>query len=198
MVRLFFLSVYFNYKTSRVLKLNFTPFPTLSTERLVLRQIQMDDADVLFDLRSNENVNKYLDREKPASVADVRKFIEKLNQFLLDNESILWAISLKNDPALIGIICLWNISKEHHTGEAGFELQPSQQRKGYMQEALEKVISYGSGTMQLKRIDAWTHAQNKPAIKLLQRNLFTRNFREESEHQEKGELGNNVIYSLGK
>jgi ribosomal-protein-alanine N-acetyltransferase len=47
--------------------LNFTPFPVLETNRLLLRQVTLQDAPEIFFLRSNPDVLKYLDREPFAS-----------------------------------------------------------------------------------------------------------------------------------
>jgi len=42
--------------------LRFSPFPVLTTDRLILRQLTSLDAAAIFALRSDERVNRYLDR----------------------------------------------------------------------------------------------------------------------------------------
>ena len=54
---------------------NFTPFPVLKTERLILRQLISSDDKEIFALRSNDNVNKYLDRKPSKSIDDAKNFI---------------------------------------------------------------------------------------------------------------------------
>ena len=49
---------------------NFKPFPVLKTERLTLRKLASTDDNEIFALRSNENVNKYLDRKPSKSIDD--------------------------------------------------------------------------------------------------------------------------------
>lgn len=44
-------------------ELNFTPFPELKTERLLLRKLTGNDANKIFFLRSDENVLRFLSRE---------------------------------------------------------------------------------------------------------------------------------------
>ena len=41
-----------------MMQLNFSPFPVLTTERLVLRRMSADDAPEMFFLRSNAGVAK--------------------------------------------------------------------------------------------------------------------------------------------
>ncbi len=135
------MSVYF-WKTIMDI-INFTPFPNLTTERLILRQVNIQDADEIFALRSDERVNEFLDRPKAKIIDDARKFIEKINDQIAKNKVIYWAITLKNDNKVIGTICYWNISTEHSKAEIGYELHPDFQGKGIMQEAIIKVIDYG-------------------------------------------------------
>jgi [ribosomal protein S5]-alanine N-acetyltransferase len=123
--------------------MNFTPFPNLFTERLSLRQMNNNDEEEIFLLRSDERVLQYIDIPKAETIDDARKFIDKINGFILNNESILWAISLKNSTTLIGTICFWNIDKENSVAETGYILHPDLQGKGIMQEALQKIIDYG-------------------------------------------------------
>ena len=42
---------------------NFTAFPILTTERLTLRQLSIDDRQNIFALRTDKEINKYLDRQ---------------------------------------------------------------------------------------------------------------------------------------
>ena len=92
--------------------INFTTFPLLSTERLTLRQFTAEDENEIFFMRSDEEMNKYTGITKATSLDDARKHIEKINNNIRNNESIMWGITLKNDYKLIGSICLWNIEVE--------------------------------------------------------------------------------------
>lgn len=153
-------------------KTNFNSFPILKTERLILRQLKLEDENELFVLRSDEEILKYIDSPRAKTKKDVRDFIVKINHGVIQNEWIYWAISLKGSPQLIGTICLWNISWEKSTAETGFVLLPEFQGKGIMQEALTAVIEYGFQHMQLNAIEAYTHPNNINSIKLLERNNF--------------------------
>ncbi|MEP7168100.1 MAG: GNAT family N-acetyltransferase [Bacteroidota bacterium] len=180
-----------------MLKINFAPFPVLTTERLVLRQLKTEDENEVFTIRSNERVNKYIDRPKTNSIEDVRKFIHKINTGMNNNESVLWAISQKNNSRLIGSITLWKISKENYRAEIGYELHPEFHGKGIMQEAFKKVVEYGFQTLNLKTIVAFTHKNNETSKKLLEKNNFKIDYSLEEEKTEK-EKEVTLIYSLRK
>jgi len=68
----------------------FIPFPNLKTERLIFRQLNADDKNEIFKLRSDESVNQFLDRPKANSIDDALQFIDKINGFIKNGESIMW------------------------------------------------------------------------------------------------------------
>jgi ribosomal-protein-alanine N-acetyltransferase len=179
-----------------MLRVNFTPFPNLTTDRLILRQLKIEDENEIFVLRTDERVNKFLERIKPESLAKVREIIQKLNDGVSRNESCYWVITLKNESKVIGAIGLWNISRRDSAAEIGYELNPDFHGKGIMQEALSKVIKFGFETMNLQFIKAYTSANNHNSIKLLVKNNFKKELQSASEADEKEKLINTIAYSL--
>ena len=153
--------------------INFTPFPNLTTERLKLRRMRVGDCNEIFFLRSDERVLKYIGIQKAETVDDARKYIEMINSGIDNNESIMWAMSLKNSDKLIGTICFWNFSPDKSKAEIGYVLHPDFQGNGFMQEAVVKVIEYGFKTMRLNCIDADVDPNNSRSIKVSERNGFT-------------------------
>lgn len=175
-------------------ELNFTPFPIIETERLVLRQLDIKDVNDIFDLRSDEEVSKFLERRTINTIEQAEQFINKMNNGISKKEWIFWVIGLKNDSRLIGTICLWGFSEENSVAEIGYELMPNYQGKGIMQEAIESVIEYGFKTLKLKAISAYAHKDNLKSIALLERN----NFVDETHKDKNKALGNDKIYRLVK
>ena len=58
----------------------FTPFPILKTERLTLRQLIGNDEQEIFTLRSDSEINKYLDRKIASTIDEARSFIKEVNE----------------------------------------------------------------------------------------------------------------------
>ncbi len=178
------------------MKKDFIPFPILTTERLILRQLETQDVSALFGLRTNESVNKFLRRPIPATIEVVQGDIRKLNEGISAGKWIYWVINLKSDRKVIGTVCFWNLSEAESRAEIGYELAPDLQGKGLMQEAVLKVIVYGFEKMKLQTIEAWTNAENAGSIKLLEKNNFKRNRQAEIESDSESE--NQIIYFLRK
>jgi ribosomal-protein-alanine N-acetyltransferase len=156
-----------------MLNRTFTPFPVLTTERLTLRQLVMKDEREVFTLRSDSEINKYLDRQISSTIDDARNFINQVNENIHKNDSLYWAITLSNRNTLVGTICLFSFSEENDNCEIGYELLTNFQGQGIMKEALEKVIDYAFNTIKVQKIEASLHSDNQRSIKLLEKCSFT-------------------------
>ncbi len=157
----------------------FTPFPVIKTERLILRELLIDDAQEIFALRSDGSVNKYLDRKPGNSIDEAITFIHTIHENTHNNNSIYWAITLNNNDKLIGTICLFNFSDDNLKAEIGYELLPDFQGKGMMQEAIATVINFGMYHIGLQSIEAYTHVENISSTKLLEKFNFKKGLQSE-------------------
>lgn len=150
----------------------FSPFPVLRTERLSLRQLVINDEQEIFALRSDGEINKYLDRQASHTVDDARNFINKVNEHINNNEALYWAITLGDKNILVGTICLFGFSDEHDRCEIGYELLTNFQGQGIMKEAVAKVIGYAFDTLKVQKIEAFLHKDNMSSVRLLDKFLF--------------------------
>lgn len=147
--------------------LNFPPFPILTTERLTLRPLSAEDRDTIFALRSDAEVNKYLDRAPSKTIDDAIHFINQVTDNTVENNAIYWVITLTDTQTAVGTICLFDFSEEKNCCEIGYELLTKFQRQGIMKEAAQRVIDYVFHKLKLKEIRAFTHYQNKRSTQLL-------------------------------
>ena len=153
----------------------FQPFPELTTERLLLRRVTMEDALAIFFLRSDETVLQFISREPAKTIQEAEEFIKRIDSEIDANEVILWAIALRDDPGkLIGTICYWQLQKENYRAEIGFVLHPHYWRKGIMKEAVLKVIEYGFSTLRLHSIEAHINSSNTASAAILESTGFVR------------------------
>lgn len=180
-----------------MLELNFSPFPEIKTERLLLRRMTEADAPELLFLRSDETVMKYIDREKAKSVEDVTIFIQTVNANIDKNESIMWAISLKENPdTLIGNISFWRIINQHYRAEIGYMLHPDFWGKGIMKEALLAAIDFGFNQMKMHSIEAHINPDNIASGMLLEKTGFVREAYFKEDFCFRGKFIDTAIYSL--
>ena len=150
----------------------FNPFPMLETNRLILRQADFKDEEQLFELLSNPEVAKFDYFYPIKSSVEARKFIERYNDELAENEEITWGISLKETNKLIGVCCLGDFDDGARRAEIGYDITQQEWGKGYATEAVKAVISFGFNHMNLNRIEATITPGNYASIRVLEKLEF--------------------------
>ncbi|SEB39077.1 ribosomal-protein-alanine N-acetyltransferase [Tenacibaculum sp. MAR_2009_124] len=169
----------------------FTTFPELKTARLLLREVLLKDKVELFELRSNDLVNKFTTRNIPKNTQDVESFILDIHELVNSKKGIYWV--LEYEHKVIGSIGLRHFNKNNTYAEIGYELHPDFHGLGFMSEALKKVLWFGFTKLQLMEIEAYTHGENESSIKLLKRHKFQLKKDKIDFHFE-----NNIIFGLIK
>jgi ribosomal-protein-alanine N-acetyltransferase len=179
-----------------MLQLNFTPFPELKTDRLVLRKLVVTDAKEIFELRSNEDVIRYLGKEPCTTMQEAEEFIGLVNKNADNNESIFWGIVMQNEISIvIGTICLWNFKKEQFRSEIGYTLHPDHWRKGIMKEAINCVCDFGFNQIGLHSIEALLDPENIASSTVLESTGFVKEAHLKESVYFKGKFGDTAIYS---
>jgi len=146
---------------------DFSSFPVLRTDRLMLRKLQKTDTRGFYLMRNDPEVSKYIDRPNYKDLFEASESIDKLNHGIEHNQWIFWAVS-DTEGQFLGTICIWNLNEDDMVGDIGFELAQEHQKKGYMKEAMEAVILYGFKVMKLKGIWGFARPENTSSVKLLE------------------------------
>lgn len=175
----------------------FTPFPELRTDRLLLRQMTLSDAPHLQQLRSNEEVMKYINRPLTQTLEEAESWINMIIEALENNNGITWSICLKEAPSdHVGNIGFWRIDKENHRAEIGYMLEPSQQGKGLMYEALQKVIDFGFGALKLHSIEGQIDPRNIASAALLKKAGFVQEAYFKENYYLRGGFADTAVFSI--
>lgn len=109
----------------------------LKTERLVLRNLMPQDADVMFDYRNNEICSRY-QKGQTKDYAKFAKMIERRRADVLSAEApFMVAVALKETDEMIGEIV---VKPKADTIELGYTFSYRYHRRGYAFEALTALI----------------------------------------------------------
>lgn len=149
-------------------------FPILTTDRMVLRQLRSSDAEQVFTMRSDPLVMRHVSRPLAMTMKDASELIDRITTMVAAKDAVQWAMTLKNDDRLIGIIGFWRIIKEHHYAELGYMLARAQWGRGLMSEAIGAVLACGFTTLGLHKVEAITRPANLGSIRALEKNGFVR------------------------
>jgi len=177
-------------------EINFTPFPELETERLLLRRVTKNDVNEIFLLRSNPDTMKYIPRPLVKNIEQAREHLAMIDTKIENNEAINWAITLKNDPKMIGIIGHYRIQHGNFRCEIGYMLLPEYNGRGIISEAVNKVTDYGFNTLEMHSIEGVIDPANAASEKVLQKNGYVKEAHLLENIYHDGQFLDTVIYSL--
>jgi [ribosomal protein S5]-alanine N-acetyltransferase len=179
-----------------MLEINFNPFPVITTERLLLRQITLDDVTEVFRMRSDEKASQYIARPLAKTIEEAEAHINKLTKGVADNEIIAWGITLKGETKICGAICFLRMQKENYRSEIGAEMLREYWGRGIVLEAMIPVIAYGFSIMKLHSIEARLHPDNTASRRVLEKAGFVKEAHFKEDYFHNGKFGDTAVYSL--
>ncbi len=178
-----------------MLNVHFDPFPTLTTDRFVLRQISQDDAEMMFEMRSDREMMAYIPRPLAKTMEDATALIQTMLDGGEKGESFLWAISYKNDTKLLGTIGYYRLKPEHYRAEVGYLLHRDYWQKGIMYEVLQSVLEFAFKDMNCHSIEAIIDPDNVASARLLEKCGFVKEAHFKENCFWNGQFLDSVVYS---
>jgi len=179
--------------------ISYPNLPILETPRLLLREQTPADGPELFELRTNPEVMKYIDRKKPDSLEESLAVLQTMKEAQLKGLNLVWAIALKQEPEkMIGNIGFWQTDAANHRAEIGYMLHPAHWRKGMISEALSKVIHFGFELVKLHSICANINPNNDASRQLLLKHGFVKEAYFREDYYFNGQFLDSEIYVLLK
>lgn len=138
------------------------PMERLETKRLILRRMEMSDAQDIFAYGRDKEVARHVLWAAYTHIAEVKEYIRYMQRKYRAGDPASWCIVLKESGRVIGTIgYMWHHS-EHNSVEVGYSLARDQWNKGIMTEALERVLKYSFVDLQIHRVEA-QHEVDNPA-----------------------------------
>lgn len=141
----------------------------LETNRLILRPINIDDKNEIFEYRSDKETNKY-QGWIPKTIEDVEIFIDKISKQI--NEPGTWfqfVIIEKKTQKIVGDLGIHFFDSENKQVEIGCTLNKDFQHKGYATESVIRGIDYLFKELKKHRIITSIDPGNKRSIRLVER-----------------------------
>ena len=146
----------------------------LETERLILRPLDITDAEAMFTMDNNPNVHKYLWQKPTLELSETIKIIEMVQKQYIENKIGRFATILKDSGEFIGWTGIKFVNDHVENGNTnfydyGYRLNEKFWNKGYATEASKAWLDYGFNQMNIQIMNAYTHAQNAASNHILQK-----------------------------
>jgi [ribosomal protein S5]-alanine N-acetyltransferase len=144
-------------------------FPSLQTDRLLLRRFGRGDAPIVAELANDREValNTLL-IPYPYSIEDALHWIARQEELRGSGETFEFAITRRDDSVLLGAVGLV-LSDEKRRGEIGFWIGRRYWGKGYCTEAAHALLKLGFEQLGVQRIFAYHFARNAASRAVLQK-----------------------------
>jgi len=146
---------------------HFEPTTIISTDRLIIRELSVDDIDALYQIYQNPDTRIFLDDFKDSLTVEKEKhkaYIENIYHFYGFG---LWGVFLKENQQLIGRCGIeLRMIKGAKEYEIGYLLDKSFQGFGYATESVEAVFDYAFTKLNVPRIVALIDKENLTSIRL--------------------------------
>ncbi|GEP19927.1 GNAT family N-acetyltransferase [Pediococcus argentinicus] len=169
-------------------------FQHLETERLILRPVNLDDVNDMFEYMSDPEVAHFV-------TFDVHKDVEECRDsvlgYFMANPTGKWAIEDKHLHKMIGTIDM-RIDESTKSAEIGYVLNRSFWGQGIMPEAARELLQVGFDELGLNRIFATYNAKNTKSGRVMQKIGMQKEGVLRQGAVIKGELIDKVYYSILK
>lgn len=163
----------------------------LETERLLLRELNPNDAENFYKLNLNLNVIKYTGNSAFKDIDEAQEFLENYQDYKL-NGCGRWAVIEKSNNEFLGW-CGLKYDKNLDETDIGFRFFEEHWNKGFATESAQACIDYGFENLNLKTIIGRAMSENVASIKVLEK--IGLSFDKEFDFDEKNK---GVIYKIQK
>jgi ribosomal-protein-alanine N-acetyltransferase len=171
-------------------------FP-IETERLLLRELRPADEDDIHEYASDPEVVRLM-IWGPNTREATREFLDRALQAQTQwpRADVGLAIELKSERRMIGSIGLRMKDGGNHTADFGYVLNRKYWGHDYMTESARAILNVAFNQLNLHRVWATCHAQNRASYRVMEKlgmrreALFVKNV------MEKGEWRDTYLYAI--
>jgi len=139
----------------------------LETNRLLLRELNVDDAENFYNLNLNPNVIKYTGNSSFKNIREAKEFLENYQDYKLNGYG-RWAVINKETNEFIGW-CGLKFGEMENEIDIGFRFFENEWNKGYATESAKACLDYGFEKLNIKRIIGRAMKENIGSIKVLKK-----------------------------
>lgn len=147
----------------------YSQLPTIESERLILRKLELTDAEDMFEYASEPTVSRFMPWQVHQTTDDTREFIDFIRKGYKDNNKLTWAIELKSENKMVGTIDFVSWLQKRQRAEVGYTLSHHYWGQGLMREAAETLIDFGFKEMDLIKVEAPIMLDNKQSQRLAEK-----------------------------
>ncbi len=138
----------------------------IETERLLLRNVEPKDADIIYDYRNDEICARY-QRGQTKDYEGIVALVERRKDDVISVDAPFFvAVAMKDTDEMVGEIV---VMPEEGAISLGYTFSYKHHRKGYAFEALTALINMLHGRYPEWDFISFTEPENEPSMALLKK-----------------------------
>ncbi|WP_411268103.1 GNAT family N-acetyltransferase [Paenibacillus sp. PL91] len=151
----------------------FKQFPILHSDAFVLKKIEFDHLDEVFEIYSNDKVFEYCGIIPKHNIDTVKNMIGHFERDYNKRARVKWGIFAKHEnDRLLGIIEAFDFNQKVNMVTIGYFLAESHWGRGIATEAVKILVDFLYKDVNVNRIQAEVMPLNDPSKKVLLKNGF--------------------------
>ena len=166
--------------------------PTLKASRVSLRWLSDRDTAALFGIFSNPEVMQYWSNTPYCDVTEAEALLSEIHDGFANKTLFQWGVVRNEDDTVIGTCTLFKLDTPNRRAEIGYVLGREHWGKGYMGEALERLLKFCFEDLDLTRLEADVDPDNAASV----RSLESLGFQREGYLRERWHVGGKVMDAL--
>ncbi|MBS2212879.1 GNAT family N-acetyltransferase [Carboxylicivirga mesophila] len=144
----------------------------MKTEELVLRALEPDDIDLLYQWENNMDIWEVSNTLTPFSKYQLQKFIEQAQLDVFQTKQLRLIIELEPSKKVVGMIDLFDFDGFHQRAGIGIIIHQNYRQQGFAYEALIMFTDYCFNNLGLNQLYANISVHNTGSIALFEKAGF--------------------------
>jgi diamine N-acetyltransferase len=140
---------------------------TLKGTNIYLRALEPEDLDFLHAVENDERIWEVSNTQTPYSKFLIKRYLENAQQDIYEAKQLRLAICKDREFRAVGLIDLFDFDPRNQRAGVGIIVKDTGDRNlGIGSEALELLIKYAFGPLNLHQLFANIDVNNEPSITL--------------------------------
>ena len=171
---------------------------SLSGEKIILRALEPEDLNFLYQIENNESFWEVSHTQTPFSKYILKRYLENAHLDIYESKQLRLLIEEKSTRKQIGMIDLFDYNPQHNRAGIGILIHPDFEKKGFASEALSIIINYSFSHLQMHQLYANIASDNIKSLALFNKYNFIKTGVKKDWILSEGKFKDEVLFQLIK
>lgn len=145
----------------------------MTVPRIVLRAMEPEDLDFLYDMENNAEVWNVGNASVPYSRYVLHDYIANSSNDIYRDGQVRLIVE-NGDGETVGMADVFDFNAQHRRAEVSIVIRSAFRRRGYATAVLQRLVGYSLRTLHLHQLYAIVAEDNAASLALFEKNGFER------------------------